>query len=120
MGNISKNLQSKYFELWPKIKNRHFKLERDKYIVGLKCIKKQNGKNNFDVKKLPCIEVSNRLFEDSPILFVGMNPSGTDTEHYSDKNNNPDDVYIYHGDSKYYEAMTSFASYSPHIPLFCL
>ena len=98
MGNISNKLQSEYSKLWPKIKNRHFKLERDKYIVG-----------NFDVKKIPCIEVSNRLFEDSPILFVGMNPSGTDIIHYNSHNNNPDDVYIYHGDSKYYKAMTSFA-----------
>ena len=38
-----------------------------------------------------------------------MNPSGTNIKHYSDKNNNPDDVYIYDGDSKYYKAMTSFA-----------
>lgn len=100
MGNISNELQSDYSKLWAKIKinNTPFELERDKYIVG-----------NFDANKIPCIEVSKRLFKDSPILFVGMNPSGTNIKHYSDKNNNPDDVYIYDGDSKYYKAMKSFA-----------
>lgn len=109
MGNISNELQSDYSKLWAKINNRAsttgrpFELERDKYI------NRQNGLNNFVANKIPCIEVSKRLFKDSPILFVGMNPSGTNIKHYSDKNNNPDDVYIYDGDSKYYKAMTSFA-----------
>ena len=84
-----------------------FVIERDRYAKGDK-----QGRIG-DPNLIPLFEISNKMHEGSPILFVGMNPSGTDVEHYKDYDahykSSPHQVFIYDGDSTYYRAMRKFA-----------
>ena len=54
---------------------------------------------------VPLIEISDK-FHSGKILFIGFNPSGADTNSYV---GNTDDVFIYKGNSPYYQALESFA-----------
>ena len=90
-------------------KNDIWLLERNRYSSNGD--KSNKGNENF----IPRIEISNRMYEKSPILFVGMNPSGADYDHYMaycmhHKREAIPDVFIYCGDSPYYETMEKFAS----------
>lgn len=77
---------------------------------GLFTKKQHFRKRQRNMQMIPCIEISSKIFTNSPILFVGMNPSGADIKHYHDNNKKPDEVYIYRGKSSYYEAMHDFAN----------
>ena len=90
-------------------KNDIWLLERNRYSSNGD--KSNKGNENF----IPRIEISNRMYEKSPILFVGMNPSGADCDHYKDyceyhEESEIPNVFIYCGDSPYYETMKKFAS----------
>ena len=63
---------------------------------------KRDSPGNYQI---PYIEISEKLYKESPLLIVGMNPSGADVAFYD----NNAEVVIYRGKSQYYEAMKSFS-----------
>lgn len=109
---LAEQLKEEYVSLWKdmnlqKLFGRHLK-SKDKSEWILERDKQKSIPKKIDCKpdEIPYIEISNRMIKESPILFVGMNPSGTDTASYIDNTN---DVFVYDGGSPYYKEMAKFA-----------
>jgi hypothetical protein len=80
------------------------------YLSGTKSGGDYRKLENFSERAIstpnvPLIEISDK-FHSGTILFIGFNPSGADTNSYA---GNTVDVFIYTGNSPYYQAMESFA-----------
>ena len=80
------------------------------YLSGTKSGGDYRKLENFSERAIstpnvPLIEISDK-FHSETILFIGFNPSGADTNSYA---GNTADVFIYSGNSPYYQAMESFA-----------
>lgn len=111
---LNKQLKEEYVALWnvPSFRerfcNRKIRLDNktEEWVLERDKCKYSEKKNSGDKPdEIPCIEISNRLCEGAPLLFVGMNPSGTDKKSYS---RNKEDVFVYGGDSPYYREMGEF------------
>ena len=112
---LSAQLKEEYIALWndPNFRNRfcnrklkldsrteEWVLERDKYVNS-------NNKNSgCKPEEIPCMELSDKQYQGKPLLIVGINPSGSDRNHYSGNN---EDVFVYGGDSLYYREMAELA-----------
>ena len=112
---LNKQLKEEYVALWnvPSFRerfcNRKIRLDNktEEWVLERDKCKYSEKKNSGDKpNEIPCIEISDRLCEGAPLLFVGMNPSGTDKKSYS---HNKEDVFAYGGDSPYYREMGEFA-----------
>lgn len=72
----------------------------------------KHNKKQDDLSCVPDIEIYN--LEDNlsdGILFVGMNPSGADVEHYTQANKKNNHVFIYSdADTPYFKAIKSFVT----------
>lgn len=111
---LNKQLKEEYVALWnvPSFRerfcNRKIRLDNktEEWVLERDKCKYSEKKNSGDKpNEIPCIEISDRLCEGAPLLFVGMNPSGTDKKSYS---RNKEDVFVYGGDSPYYREMGEF------------
>lgn len=95
-NNISESIQKDYEQLWKDISG-------DFLTGGTMPVLRAYAEPD---KGIPYIEISDRITVSSPILFVGMNPSGADVKSYS---GNSLPVFIYEGNSSFYQAMDKFA-----------
>jgi len=112
--DLSDQLKNEYVALWndPDFKNRfcnrmltsgsktgEWILERNKYK------KSKATPKGCKTDEIPCIEISERVFNNSPLLFIGMNPSGTFQEDFA---GNTADVFAIGVKGKYYQAIMNF------------